>query len=59
MKYMRADGKVAELDFPADEHGMVYIKIDGEYQLVHYDEFIAEFRHIPKESQRIINDPTQ
>lgn len=59
MKCMRADGKVAELDYPADEHGMVYIKIDGEYQLAHYDEFIAEFRHIPKESQRIINDPTQ
>ena len=31
MKYMRADGKIAELDYPADEHGMVYIKIDGNY----------------------------
>ncbi|SIR77631.1 hypothetical protein SAMN02745664_1026 [Moraxella cuniculi DSM 21768] len=56
MKYLSADGTIAELSSPADKQGLVYLIINNEQVAMSYDAFIARFCHIACE-KRTINEP--
>lgn len=56
MRYMNDAGDIAELNNSADAQGFVYPVVNGEYKIISYDSFIAEFRRIPLEKSRSIYD---